>query len=93
MRPKGTAAEMEARRFRAAELRREEKNTCEVARLVGAGHSSVKQWKAALSRGGAEALVAKTPPPRASKLDGSQKEQLLEILLHGPLASGYRTDL
>jgi transposase len=93
MRPKGTAAELEARRFRAAELLREGKSTAEVARLVGAGHSSVKKWKAALTRGGPEALAAKPPPPRISKLDDSQKAQLVEILLRGPLASGYRTDL
>jgi transposase len=93
MRPKGTAAELEVRRFRAAELLREGKSTAEVARLLGAGHSSVKKWKAALAMGGPEALAAKPPPPSSSKLDDSQKEQLVEILLRGPLASGYRTDL
>jgi transposase len=93
MRPTGTAAELEARRFRAAELLREGKSTAEVARLLGAGHSSVKKWKAALARGGPEALAAKPAPPRSSKLSDSQKEQLVEILLRGPLASGYRTDL
>ena len=93
MRPKGTAADLEARRLRAAELLAEGKTTAQVAALLGAGHSSVKKWKAALAKGGREALAAKPPPVRSSKLDNLQKSELVEILVRGPLASGYRTDL
>jgi transposase len=56
-----------------------------VAALLGASHSSVKKWKTA--------LAAKPPPPRTSKLTGVQKSQLVKILLRGPLACGYPTDL
>lgn len=93
MRPKGTAAELEARRLRAADLLADGKTTAQVAALLGAGHSSVKKWKAALAQGGKEALAAKPPPVKSSKLDDSQKSQLVEILVCGPLASGFRTDL
>lgn len=93
MRPQGTAAALEARRLRAADLLAAGMKPEDVARQVGAGHSSVKKWKAALERGGREALAAKSPPPRTCKLDDRQKQQLVQILLRGPLASGYRTDL
>jgi transposase len=93
MRPKGTAAELEARRFRAAELLQDGKSTAEVARLVGAGHSSVKKWKIALAKGGMDALAAKPHPGTPSKLDDAQKARLVEIMVAGPLASGYHTDL
>ena len=93
MRPKGTAAELEARRLRAAELLDEGKTPAEIARLLGAGHSSVKKWKAAWAKGGTDALAAKPHPGTPSKLDGAQKAQLVDILLRGPLASGFSTDL
>jgi transposase len=93
MRPQGTAAELEARRLRAADLLADGKTPAQVAALLGASHSSVKKWKAALARGGNEALAAKPPPPRPTKLSDAQKSQLVKILLRGPLASGYPTDL
>lgn len=93
MRSKGTAAELEVRRFRAVELLESGKSTTEVARLLGAGHSSVKRWKIALAKGGMDALAAKPHPGTPSKLSDDQKAQLVEILVAGPLASGYPTDL
>jgi len=93
MRPKGTAAELEARRLRAADLLADGKTPAQVAALTGAGHSSVKKWKAALAKGGKEALAAKPPAVRSSKLDDAHKSELVEILVRGPLASGFRTDL
>jgi len=93
MRPKGTAAELEARRLRAAELLLDGKATLEVARLVGASHSSVKKWKAALKQGGKGALAARPHSNTRSKLTAKQKQQLVKILVAGPLASGYHTDL
>jgi transposase len=93
MRSKGTAAELEARRFRAVELLQSGQSTAEVARLLGAGHSSVKRWKSALAKGGVDALAAKPHPGTPSKLSDDQKARLVEILVAGPLASGYLTDL
>jgi len=93
MRPKGTAAELEARRLRAADLLADGKTAAQVAVLTGAGLSSVKEWKAALAKGGKEALAAKPHPKHEGKLDVAQKAELVEILVRGPLASGYQTDL
>ncbi|MCI0332421.1 MAG: IS630 family transposase [Planctomycetes bacterium] len=91
MRTKGSATELEARR-RAAEYFQERKPLREIARRVRANLSSVKRWKAAWQAGGVNALAAKPHPPRATKLSEKQKRQLVELLLAGPRAAGFRTD-
>lgn len=93
MRTKGSAAELEARRRRAAEFFQERKPLAEIARLVGASLSSVKRWKRAWSEGGVAALAAKSHPGPAPKLSSQQKQELVAILRRGPRAAGYRTDL
>jgi transposase len=60
---------------------------------VGAGQSSVRHGKSVLARDGIEALAAKPHRGRTSKLDDAQKARLEKILVAGPLASGYGTDL
>ena len=52
MRTKGSAAELEARRRRAAEYFQARKSLAEIAQLVGASVSSVKRWKRAWRDGG-----------------------------------------
>ena len=93
MRTQGSAAELEARRRRAAEYFQTGKSLAETARLVGVSLSSVKRWRRAWKEGGIKALAAKPHPGTPSKLTNVQKEGLVEILLAGPLAAGYRTDL
>jgi transposase len=93
MRPKGSAEALEVRRRIAARQLQEGKGIREVARLVGASPSSVHQWKQALAEGGPEALKAKAHPGRPAKLRTEQKEELAQLLLEGPLAAGYPTDL
>ena len=93
MRPTGSAAELEARRRRAAEYFQERKPLQEIARLFGVDLSSVKRWKRAWKAGGVDALAAKPHPPRATKLSEMQKRQLIDTLVAGPLAAGFRTDL
>jgi transposase len=65
----------------------------EAGRLVGASPSSVKRWEEAIGRGGMEALKAKPHPGRTPRLSSRQKRQLVKILLRGPLAAGFGTDL
>ena len=93
MRTKGSAAELEARRRRAAEYFQARKSLHTVARLLGVSLTSVKRWKRAWKTGGVEALAAKPHPGGRSKLSEEQKQELVEILLAGPVAAGYRTDL
>jgi transposase len=93
MRTKGSAAELEARRRRAAEYFQAGKSLAETARLVGASPSSVKRWKRAWLEGGVAALAAKPHPGPTPKLSSEQKVELLAILKAGPIASGFKTDL
>ena len=93
MRPKGSAKELEVRRRIAAKLLHQGKGICEVAGLVGASPSSVHRWKEALKNGGEDALKAKPHPGRPCRLSKRQKKRLLKILLKGPLAGGFSTDL
>lgn len=93
MRPKGSAEVLEARRLEAGRQLLAGKGIREVARLVKASPSSVKRWKEALEEGGLEALAAKPHPGRPPRLTAEQKEDLAAILLRGPRAAGFPTDL
>ena len=93
MKTRGTAAELEVRRRIAARLFREDIALADAARCVDASISSVKRWKRAWRRGGDAALAAKPRYVSQCRLSDEQKGQLVEILLRGPLAAGYFTDL
>lgn len=93
MRPKGSAAELEVRRRLAVGMLAKGKTIREVAELLGASESSVKRWKAAWAKGGVDALAAKPHPGRPPRLSTAQFRQLVNILLRGPIAAGYATDL
>ena len=93
MRPKGSAEVLEARRRRAAALLERGLGIREVARQVGSSPSSVKRWKGVIETGEKEALAAKPHPGRPSRLSPKQREELLELLLEGPLAHGYASQL
>jgi transposase len=84
---------LEARRMLAGKLLSEGVRPLEVARLVGAGPSSVRKWKCVLDKQGLPGLAAKPQPPPPSKLGEAQRAQLVQILIAGPLASGYATHL
>ncbi len=93
MRPKGSAEALEMQQRIAAKLLQEGKGIREAARLVGAAPSAVHGWKRALEEGGMEALKAKVPARRAARLSSEQKAELEQLLLAGPLAAGFPTDL
>ena len=89
MRPQGSAAELEARRRRAASLLAQGLAIREVARQVGSSPSSVKRWKEMVRKGGSQALAAKAHPGRPPRLSAKQKEKLAQLLLKGATAHGY----
>lgn len=93
MRPKGSADLLQYRRRQALELYDEGRSLNEVGRLVGCAPSSVMRWRNARDEGGEEALKVKSASGRPPKLTAKQKRKLEKILLKGPLAAGYRTDL
>jgi transposase len=93
MRPIGSAQQLEKRRRRAIRLLQSIKNLSTVARLVHASVSSVFRWQQALVLKGRKGLTAKPVPGRPSRLTKRQKERLVQYLLKGPQAAGYRTQL
>jgi transposase len=93
MRPIGSAAELEARRRRAAEHFQERKPLREVASLLGVSLTSVKRWKRTWKAEGVEGLAAKPHPGPEPKLSEPQRHALTKILLKGSVAAGYRTGL
>jgi transposase len=93
MRPKGSAKELEVRRRIGGKLPQEGKGVREVARLVEASPSTVSRWRQALEEGGMAALRAKPHPGRRARLKPEQKKRLERVLLAGPQAAGFATDL
>ena len=93
MRPKGSADRLEYRRQLASQLLDEGKGLSEVARLVKVSPSSVHRWKVMKEEQGAAGLKAKPQPGRPSRLTAGDKARLLDLLVAGPLAAGYDTDL
>jgi transposase len=93
MRPTGSPEELEHRRLRALALLDEGLLPSEVARRVGVDRRSVRRWKAAARRKGEAGVRARAAPGRPPKLKLAQKRRLEALLLKGPLASGFDTDL
>lgn len=93
MRPKGSADRLEYRRQLASRLLDEGQGINEVARLVAASPSSVHRWKELKEQQGEAGLKAKPHPGRGCQLTAADQQQLVQVLVAGPLAAGYDTDL
>ncbi|MCH8914178.1 MAG: transposase [Planctomycetes bacterium] len=65
----------------------------EVARHLGVTASAVSQWVKARNQGGEEALRARPHPGPTPKLNDRQLQRLEKVLLRGPRAHGYPTEL
>jgi len=90
---KGSADLLEDRRKRALVLLDSGYSLNEVGRRIGCHASSVMRWRDARRRGGARALRVRCSPGRPLKLDQAKRKRLVDLLLQGPIAQGYRTNL
>jgi transposase len=93
MRPRGSAAVLEARRRHALALLKEGHSLNAVARWLRCAASSVMRWRNAVQRRGERAFQVGASPGRPPKLTKAQRHRLVRLLLQGALAHGYRTDL
>jgi transposase len=84
---------MERRRNRASALFEKGSTPAEVARRVGVSRQAATRWKNSWQQGGQAALVSKGAAGRKPRLDGNQHNQIINALLEGPVARGYRTNL
>lgn len=90
---KGSADLLEDRRRRALALLETGLSLNEVGRRIRCAASSVLRWLKAWRRGGPDALRVRFSPGRPLKLRKTQRHRLVKLLLKGPLAHGYRTNL
>lgn len=93
MRPPGTAEQLQKRREYAIQLLKSGKAPARVARAVSASRSSVLRWQTAYHEAGERGLRAKPIPGRPARLSPEQRAKLEKLLLAGPVAAGYPTDL
>lgn len=93
MRPQGSPAELERRRLRAIALLERGLLPHEVAERLGVDRRSVRRWKRAYRRRGHAGLQARPAPGRPAKLNARQRRTLVQWILRGPEAFGYRTAL
>ena len=61
--------------------------------MLGVSQAAVCRWRQAYARAGPDGLRAKPHAGPASRLTDRQKKQLEKMLLKGPPAAGYRTEL
>jgi transposase len=93
MRPRGTPAELEARRRRAIVELGKGLMVTQVAERIGCSHSAVIAWRDAVRKKGEKGLAAKLAPGRPPKLTARQRARLPKLLLRGAEAWGYPTAL
>jgi transposase len=85
--------QMERRRKKAARLFDQGLKAPEVARRLGVARQVAYRWKDAWQKGGLAALASKGRAGRKPKVGPAQTEQILDALLRGPAAQGYKTQL
>jgi transposase len=90
---KGTAKQLQERRFRAMALLEEGIPQAEVARQLDVSPAAVSQWKKAYRRQGDAGLVASKHPGPTPKLSAKECQRLLKYLAQGPRKHGWKTDL
>jgi len=90
---KGSGDLLEDRRRRALALWDTGLSLNEVGRRISCAASSVLRWLRARRRGGRDALRVRVSPGRPRKLGVRQRRRLVRVLLQGPQAHGYRTQL
>jgi transposase len=93
MRPCGSKQKLEVRRRTAVQLRKQGLSVRAVASKVGSVPSSVVRWQQAFDRKGERGLDSIPQAGGKARLSSKQKRRLVKLLLKGPTAFGWRTEL
>lgn len=93
MRTPGSAQELERCRFQALELLKAGTTPSDVARTIGRDPSTVCKWWKRYQRRGAKGLSAVPRQGGSTKLTPPHVKRLERMLLQGPRAHGFATEL
>ena len=93
LRPRRDFSALEERRMKAVRLFEQDQPQAEVVRLLKVSRPSAFRWYHAWKRSGKVALKAAGRAGRKPRLDSVAKKRLAAVLLRGPQASGYTTNL
>lgn len=93
MRPAGSPKALAKRRKKALDLLDSGLSLRAVARQIGCSPNSVMFWRNLREKKGDGVFKVDSPPGRPKKLSSKQIARLKMMLLKGPIAQGYRTDL
>lgn len=93
MRSKGSAAELERRRFLAVQRVEEGYAVAEVAEFLGVTPQAVYLWLATFRQRGAQGLAAKPVAGRPRKLTPTQEAVVLSWLAESPTKYGFPNEL
>lgn len=84
--------ELEKRRMQGAKLLARGISKSEVARQLGVARQTVATWEQRLAEGGKKALE-RGDLGRPRQLDAEQESELGKLIVAGPLAAGFPTEL
>ncbi len=93
MRPHGNPETLEKRRRRALRLLKSGHSYRSVSTQLRSSLSSVVRWYQAYRKKGWKGLRPRPTPGRPPMLSQADKQELVRILVEGPLKAGYSTDL
>lgn len=85
-------AQLERRRFEAAQMFAAGARTIEVARACGVAWRTAFKWRQAFARAGLDGLRSRGRPGREPLLGPAQRRRLRTILRAGPRKSGFEGD-
>jgi transposase len=84
---------LERRRLEAVRLHGRGFKPSRIAQQLGATRQSVNRWLRGFRRKGRAALAARRTPGRPTRLSAGQRRQLSQLLIRGPVAAGFSTNL
>lgn len=93
MRKKGKPSELERQRFQAIAMLESGGTQKSIAKTLGVSEAAISVWKKTFEQKGLEGLKAKPHQGPKKKLDDKKRIRLAQLLLKGPRANGYRTEL
>ena len=65
----------------------------QIARHLGVSEAAVSKWRKKLEEDGPQALELHKATGRPPKLNKDEKQRLVELLIKGPIAAGFRPEI